>query len=971
MKKRILTHLIVALVLMLIIALPALAIGNDTEAELTIEAANLSFEDSVYVLYAVSHEGIATDDVRMLFWTEAKDDISGYTIGTESYSEVATDMTATLNQKSCTVFKNDNLRAKNMADYVYARAYANVDGVEYYSEVSKYSILQYAYNMLGKTATASSNDELKAMLQSMLRYGADAQIYFNHNTERLADLDYYMICVESGTLEDGFTKGLYHSAEQATLTAPATKGELAFKGWADENGNIVSSFNPLTVTGFNKNQTYTAIYTENVPDAPGGDIDPMTCVHTDTDSNNACDGCGSTVNAEINFLAVNDIHGKIYDTDKHIGVDELTTYIKNLRAAYENFILISSGDMWQGSYESNLTGGLMMTDWMNEAGFDSMTLGNHEYDWSDAAIIENSLLADFPILAINIYSRETGERMSYCESSVVIDCEGFSVGIIGAIGDCYSSIATDKSENVTFKVGAELTELIKNESEKLKSDGVDVIILSIHDGYENYDVSLSNGYVDAVFEGHTHQSYVMADEYGIYHIQGGGDNVAVSNLIMSYNIITDTIGITAANVIKTSEYQELYDDPIVDELKEKYADQVAIGEKHVATIPEYMDSYDIRNLVATTYLLAGMEAWGDEYDIFLGGGYISVRDPKCFEKGDLYYKDIYSVLPFDNPITLCSVSGAKLISQFVESTNSNYFIAYSTYGSENLSSIDETGTYYIIVDTYSAYYAQNGLTVIDTYATDVYARDLLADYLEAAYPPVENDEPEAGEEDNAYYDKMITAGDALEIGAQLNPGERTDEYYYIVGTVKQITNTKYGNMYITDDLGNEIYVYGVYDEAENVYETLSKAPAVGDTVILKSQIYYYMHATDASQNKIELEHAYVIDFTVKTTVADANAIGESIGINNITADQYIMTVTITEIANDYYGNLYVTDSSGEVIYVYSTWDKSFTSRFDNFKDSISVGDTIVIKSAIKHFQNADGTYTIVELSDAIILGKID
>ena len=84
-----------------------------------------------------------------------------------------------------------------------------------------------------------------------------------------------------------------------------------------------------------------------------------------------------------------------------------------------------------------------------------------------------------------------------------------------------------------------------------------------------------------------------------------------------------------------------------------------------------------------------------------------------------------------------------------------------------------------------------------------------------------------------------------------------------------------------------------------------------------------------------------------------------------------MTVTITEIANDYYGNLYVTDSSGEVIYVYSTWDKSFTSRFDNFKDSISVGDTIVIKSAIKHFQNADGTYTIVELSDAIILGKID
>jgi len=33
------------------------------------------------------------------------------------------------------------------------------------------------------------------------------------------------------------------------------------------------------------------------------------------------------------------------------------------------------------------------------------------------------------------------------------------------------------------------------------------------------------------------------------------------------------------------------------------------------------------------------------------------------------------------------------------------------------------------VDTYSAYYASNKLTVIELYDEDVYARDLLAEYF--------------------------------------------------------------------------------------------------------------------------------------------------------------------------------------------------------------------------------------------------
>ncbi|MBQ8380905.1 MAG: hypothetical protein IJY18_03335 [Clostridia bacterium] len=262
MKKRFLIILLAILTLSISFAVIAFADTEESVAELKIEAASLSFEDSVYVLYAVSHEGIDSSAIQMLFWTEAKESPADYTVGTESFSGSATDITATISEKSCAVFKNDKLRAKNMSDYVYARAYAEVDGVKYYSDVSKYSILQYAYNMLGLTATASDSEAFKNMLESMLQYGADAQIYFNHNTERLADSVFYQINVKDGELEDGFTKGLYTAGEIATLTARETNDGEEFLGWEDQDGAFVSGDNPLVLNEFTKNETYTATYRE-------------------------------------------------------------------------------------------------------------------------------------------------------------------------------------------------------------------------------------------------------------------------------------------------------------------------------------------------------------------------------------------------------------------------------------------------------------------------------------------------------------------------------------------------------------------------------------------------------------------------------------------------------------------------------------------------------------------------------------
>ena len=100
----------------------------------------------------------------------------------------------------------------------------------------------------------------------------------------------------------------------------------------------------------------------------------VVCHHTDADDNGMCDHCEISVVVIFDVYALNDLHGKLDDGTSCVGVDELSTYLDSAYADNSATILLSSGDMWQGSAESNLTKGLIITDWMNEMGFASMTL---------------------------------------------------------------------------------------------------------------------------------------------------------------------------------------------------------------------------------------------------------------------------------------------------------------------------------------------------------------------------------------------------------------------------------------------------------------------------------------------------------------------------------------------------------------------------------------------------------------------
>ncbi len=569
--------------------------------------------------------------------------------------------------------------------------------------------------------------------------------------------------------------------------------------------------------------------TSETPEEPEGE-----CAHADANGDDTCDSCYIPLTVTLDLYSVNDMHGKFDDTYANIGVDEMSAYLRNAQTTSENTILLSAGDMWQGSAESNFTQGNVVVEWMNDMGFVGMAMGNHEYDWGSAPIEANAELAQFPFLGINIFDEATDERVDYCEASVMVERSGAKIGIIGAIGDCYSSIAAGMADDVYFKTGSALTTLVKNESTRLRNLGADFIVFVVHDGSSNYDSSLSNGYVDLVFEGHTHDEVRKSDSYGVWHLQAGGDNdTGLSHAQITVNILSDEHSVST-KIVKHATYENMQGDPIVDEILGRYSEKLTAINTVLGMNDSYRNSDAIESATAEAMYLKGAEKWGNDSKyagkIVLGGGFLQTRSPYYLPAKEVTYGDIYPLLPFDNPLVLCELKGSRLKSQFINS--SNYTCFYGEDGQAIKNNVQNNETYYVVVDTYCANYNYSGLgflKIVEYYEESgehaYYPRHALAEYIYNGGWSVQATES--------------TIPEILAIGAGLSSGAQTADRYRVTGKIVKIENSTTGIFYIQDTNGNQLYVYRSYDTSGNRFGSMSYTPKVGDTVVVESVIKKY------------------------------------------------------------------------------------------------------------------------------------
>ena len=390
---------------------------------------------------------------------------------------------------------------------------------------------------------------------------------------------------------------------------------------------------------------------------------------------------------------MNDFHGAVeYKPDNtypEAGITRLATYFDTKEATNPNgTVLLASGDMWQGSADSNLTHGNLVVDCMNAMNFDAMEIGNHEFDWTDTYIYENQQRANFPFLGANIMDKTTGLIAGFAEPYTMIERQGVRIGIIGIIGDTLeSSILPSAITNYDFSSGA--TYAI-NSANALRNQGADVIVVLDHNGTIDSSVL---PYVDAVFCGHSH-SYGNTVTNGVPLMQAYSNGEAVSHVTLSYDRTSDAVtlgthevveGIAGLGLSEANDVKAIYDSygAIINPIKNEV----------VGTLTNAMSESQFGNLAVQAML-----EYGQSIDTGVVASFHNISGIRAtLPSGEVTFGDIYAASPFDNDLIICTVTGTQLIKWL---SRSNYTAGATGSTLPNGSPIVSGATYKVIAISY-------------------------------------------------------------------------------------------------------------------------------------------------------------------------------------------------------------------------------------------------------------------------------
>ena len=124
----------------------------------------------------------------------------------------------------------------------------------------------------------------------------------------------------------------------------------------------------------------------------------------------------------------------LFDNDVHCAVDgypRVAAYKTQLMQRYDNVCLVSSGDFVQGGSLGAVSKGEYIVRLMNSAGYDAVTLGNHEFDYGMDRLAELSRMLDAPVLACNLYDLRGGDSRLMYEPYKIFSFGKTDVAFIG------------------------------------------------------------------------------------------------------------------------------------------------------------------------------------------------------------------------------------------------------------------------------------------------------------------------------------------------------------------------------------------------------------------------------------------------------------------------------------------------------------------------------------------------------------
>lgn len=118
------------------------------------------------------------------------------------------------------------------------------------------------------------------------------------------------------------------------------------------------------------------------------------------------------------------------------------------------------------------------------------------------------------------------------------------------------------------------------------------------------------------------------------------------------------------------------------------------------------------------------------------------------------------------------------------------------------------------------------------------------------FVPTDGVEPEVPETSIKDDFDCITITEAIQLA--LAAGETgTTEKYYVYGTIKEVSNSVYGEMTITDGT-DELYIYGVYSSDGNTrYDAMTDKPVAGDEIVLQGMLKTFKDSPEMDRGYLQ------------------------------------------------------------------------------------------------------------------------
>lgn len=372
------------------------------------------------------------------------------------------------------------------------------------------------------------------------------------------------------------------------------------------------------------------------------------------------------INEEIVIYSLNDLHGVISPTNKSSGMSAISRYIKENKN--ELTVILSAGDMFQGTAVSSMTRGKAMVEIMNEIGFDAMTIGNHEFDWGIEEILKyndgnkENIEANFKLLAANIQDKLTGNLASWATPYTVLQKGDYKIGVVGVLGqDQTSDILASYVNNYNFT--DELTAIKKYTQILRTTEKCDIVIASCHLDTSDINNKLSaltgDFKIDAIINGHTHQYYYGDLTYGrtvpLPYVQSGSYGQYLGKITLTVNKYTKQVIDGSADELVTNNFGTRGDEEI-DNIMVKYQTEIdkANEELGICGVTTYQS--DGAQWAADTL----RKNYNTQVSVVNSGGIRGLGFP-LYANSMITYGDVFEIMPFENTVVTVSITGASLI----------------------------------------------------------------------------------------------------------------------------------------------------------------------------------------------------------------------------------------------------------------------------------------------------------------------